>query len=49
MTIKANALYDIEFRESKCRLAELKSNKENLSYIFSWQRVILEKLINHKT
>ena len=40
MKIKASALYDIEFRES---------NKENLSNIISWQRVILEKLINHKT
>ena len=32
-----------------CRLAEQKSNKENLSNIFSRRRVILEKLINHKS
>ena len=31
-----------------CRLAEQKSNKENLSNIFSLRRVILEKLINHR-
>ena len=49
MKIKASALYDIEFENRMCRLAEQKSNKENLSNIFSRQRVILEKLINHKT
>ena len=49
MKIKTSVLYDIEFRESDVSLAEQKSNKENLSNIFSRQRVILEKLINHKT
>ena len=49
MKIEASALYDIEFLESDVRLAEQKSNKKNLSNIFSRRKVILEKLINHKT
>ena len=50
MNIKASALYDIYNSENwMFRLAEQKSNKENLSNIFSRRRVILEKLINHKT
>ena len=32
-----------------CRLAKQKSNKENLANIYSLRRVILEKLINHRT
>ena len=49
MKIKANALYDIEFRESGVSpgRTEVKQAKF-VKYIFR-RRVILEKLINHKT
>ena len=49
MKIKANALYDIEFRESDVPpgRTEVKQAKF-VKYIFQ-RRVILEKLINHKT
>ena len=49
MKIKARALYDIEFRESDVSPGRTEVKQENLSNIFSQRRVILEKLINHKT
>ena len=48
MKTKASALNDIEFQESDVSPGRTEVKQGNVSNIFSWQRVILEKLINHK-